>query len=271
VSLGLTDEGVRQDEMLSVKDLLTEGDLHMAQITPVAEGIYRISSYAPGPGMSYNQFLIDDEHPTLIHTGTYPLYEDVRQAVSEILDPGRLAYIIVPHFEADECGGMGRFVAAAHQAVLVCSLVGARVNLRGWDYAGPVQGVQDGDVLDLGAHRLRFLETPHVHHWDSLMVLEETTSSLFPSDLFAHPGEQPALVRENLSTQMCQWYRELGIFAAAEPVLRVVSRLEKLNPRLIHPMHGGSLPQEVWPTYVQGLRSEPFAFEGKLFGRRLPT
>src|SRR5207247_2824795 len=71
-----------------------------------------------GPGFSYNQFLIDDEHPTLIHTGTYPLYEDVRQAVSEILDPGRLAYIIVPHFEADECGGMGRFVAAAPQGVL---------------------------------------------------------------------------------------------------------------------------------------------------------
>ena len=118
---------------------------------------------------------------------------------------------------------------------------------------------------------LRFLETPHVHHWDSLMVLEETTNSLFPADLFAHPGDQPAMVQENLSKQMCQWYREIGIFAAAEPVLRVVERLEKLNPRLIHPMHGGSLPQEVWPTCVHGLRSEPFAFEGKLFGRILPT
>ena len=243
----------------------------MAQVKQVAEGIYRISSYAPTPDMSFNQFLIDDEHPTLIPTGTYPLYEDVRQAVSEILDPSRLEYIIVPHFEADECGGMGRFVAEAPHAVLVCSMVGAAVNLTQWDYAGPVRGVQDGDVLDLGGHHLRFLETPHVHHWDSLMVLEETTNSLFPADLFAHPGDQPAIVHENFSKQMCQWYREIGIFAAAEPVLRVVERLEKLNPWLIHPMHGGSLPHEVWPKYVDGLRSEPFAFEGKLFGRMLPT
>ena len=33
----------------------------------------------------------------------------------------------------------------------------------------------------------------------------------------------------------------------------------------------GSLPQEGWPTYVHGLRSEPFAFEGKVFGRMLLT
>jgi len=243
----------------------------MTQINQVAAGIYRISSYDPTADMSFNQFLIEDEHPTLIHTGTYPLYEAVRQVVSEILDPKRLAYIVVPHFEADECGGMGRFVAEAQHAMLVCSQVGATVNLTQWDYAGPVRGVQDGDVLEVGAHRLRFLETPHVHHWDSLMVLDETTNSLFPADLFAHPGDQPAVVQENLSKQMCQWYRDIGIFAAAEPVLRVVERLEKLNPRWIHPMHGGSLPQDVWPKYAHSLRSEPFAFEGKVFGRMLPT
>lgn len=243
----------------------------MAQIDHIADGIYRISSFAPTPDMSFNQFLIADEHPALIHTGMYPMYEDVRRAVAEILDPTRLEYIIVPHFEADECGGMGRFVTEAQQAVLVCSMVGALVNLTQWDYAGPVRGVQDGDVIDLGAHRLRFLETPHVHHWDSLMVVDETSNSLFPSDLFGHPGDQPAIVQENLSKQMCQWYREVGIFAAAEPVLRVVERLEKLNLRWVHPMHGGSLPQEVWPHYVNGLRSEPFAFEGKLFGRMLPS
>jgi hypothetical protein len=45
----------------------------MAQIDHVAEGIYRISSYAPTADMTFNQFLIDDEHPTLIHTGTSPV------------------------------------------------------------------------------------------------------------------------------------------------------------------------------------------------------
>jgi hypothetical protein len=66
---------------------------------------------------------------------------------------------------------------------------------------------------------------------------------------------------------MCKLYREWGIFAATEPVLRVVDRIEKLDARWIHPMHGGSLPKEAVPGYTDALRSEEFAFEGKLFGR----
>src|SRR5258707_1499950 len=104
----------------------------MAQINQVAEGIYRISSFSPTVGISFNQFLIDDEHPTLIHTGTYPLYEGGRQAVSEILDPKRLAYIVVSHFEADECGGVGRVFAEGSPVVAGCSTATAIVNIMQW-------------------------------------------------------------------------------------------------------------------------------------------
>ena len=178
--------------------------------------------------------------------------------------------MVCPHFEADECGGMGRFVAEAPEAVLACSKTGLRVNLMQWDYKGPVEGFEDGESIDLGRHKLRFVETPHVHHWDSMMVLEERTRSLFPADLYIQPGEQPAIVRENLGKEMCHWYRQSGIFAAAEPVLRVVRRIEKFEPRWIHPMHGGSLPAETLPDYTRALRSEDFIFEGKIFGRTIP-
>ena len=242
----------------------------MVRIDQVGERIYRISSFAPHKRLSFNQFLIDDERPALIHTGTHPMYDDVRSAVAQVLDPARLAYVVVPHFEADECGGMGRFVVEAPEAVLVCSAVGARINLWQWDYAGPVQGVEDGDVVELGRHRLRFLETPHVHHWDSLMAFEETTRSLFPADLFLQPDDQPPVVYENLGAEMCGWYREAGIFAAEGPVRRVVDRLEPLAPAWAHPMHGGSVPAAVLPNYTAALREEPFAFDGRLFGRPLP-
>jgi flavorubredoxin len=144
------------------------------------------------------------------------------------------------------------------------------VNLLRWDYAGPVRGVRDGEVFDLGKHKLRVLETPHVHHWDSLMLYEETTKSLFPADLFIQPGDQPAIVQEDLTEEMCQLYREIGIFAAEEPVRKVVDRIDRLDPQWIHPMHGGSLLRAVIPRYIQALRTEDFAFQGKLLGRLLP-
>ena len=93
----------------------------MAHIDEVASGIYRISTLNEETQFQFNQFLVDDERPALIHTGMFPMYEGVRKAVAEVLDPKRLAYVVCPHFEADECGGMGRFVAEAPEAVLACS------------------------------------------------------------------------------------------------------------------------------------------------------
>jgi flavorubredoxin len=243
-----------------------------AQVTEIVDGIYRICSLRAGPAapVSFNQFLINDERPALIHTGYYDSYDTVRAAVAEVLDPKRLAYVVLGHFESDECGGMDRFVADAPNSVLVASELGATVNLAHWNYKGPVKGMRDGDVLDLGHHRLRFLETPHVHHWDSMMLFDETTSSLFPADLFIQPGDQPPVVTEDLTLQMLSLYRKIGIFAHEAPVRQVVSRVQKIDPAWIHPMHGGSFRRDIAPRFYQALRAQPFAYEGMLRGRELP-
>src|SRR4029079_3313983 len=189
------------------------------RVDEVGQGIYRIGTWWPQYGITVNQFLIDDDQTALVHTGIFPSYEALSKAVAQVIDPRRLAYVVGPHFEADECGGMGRFVAEAPEAVLVCSEVGAGINLSGWDYRGPVKGVRDGDRIDLGKHRLRFLETPHVHHWDSMMALEETTGGLVPGDLLLQRGEQAPLVNETLGKEMGALYREVGIFGGRQPVL----------------------------------------------------
>jgi flavorubredoxin len=164
---------------------------------------------------------------------------------------------------------MGRFVGAAPNAELVCGEVGGMINLMHWDFGGPVRTVRDGDTIDLGRHRLRFWETPHVHHWDSMMVVEETTRSLFPADLFLQPGEQEPICREDLGAEMCELYRAAGIFGGRDPVLRVVERVERSDLAWIHPMHGGSIKPALIPAFTRALREQPFTFDGRLFGRSI--
>jgi flavorubredoxin len=243
----------------------------MARIDEITAGIYRICTTleVDGRAFQFNQFLIDDEKPALIHTGMHGMYEGVRDAVAEVVDPGKLGYVILLHFEADECGGMDRFLEGAPGSTLACSALSNDLNLSGWDYRGRVEPHCDGEVIDLGRHKLRFLETPHVHHWDSMMLFDETTKSLFPSDLFIQGGDQPPVVTENLGPEMCGLYREVGIFAHEEPVRRVVDRIEALDPDWVHGMHGGSLTREALPYFVRALREEPFAYQGKLLGRPL--
>jgi flavorubredoxin len=244
----------------------------MARIDEITDGIYRISTTLDiNGGFQFNQFLIDDERPALVHTGMHRMYEGVRDAVAEVVDPGRLGYVILLHFESDECGGMDRFLEGAPDSTLACSALSNDLNLSGWNFAGRVEAHRDGEVIDLGRHKLRFLETPHVHHWDSMMLFDETTRSLFPSDLFIQAGDQPPVVTENLGSEMCGFYREVGIFAHEEPVRRVVDRVEALDPDWVHGMHGGSLTREAFAHFVRALREEPFAYEGKVLGRELPT
>jgi flavorubredoxin len=237
------------------------------RIDQIAGGIYRIATMTEAYGITFNQFLIDDEQPTLVHTGEYGVYENVRKAIREVLDPATLANIVLLHWEGDENGGMDRFMKEAPKSELVGSVLSIQLNATGFGLAGRARGFRDGERLELGRHTLRFLETPHVHHWDSMMLFEETTGSLFPSDLYLQPGDQPPVVDENLSEEMIEVYRAVGIFAHENPVRTVVDRIEELAPTWIHAMHGGSLKGEALHDYNRALREEEFAYNGLLLGR----
>ncbi len=131
------------------------------RIDHLTGGIYRISTWVPQAGITFNQFLIEDERPALIHTGEHGFYENVREAIGQVLDPARLAYVALLHWEGDENGGMDRFLADAPDATLVGSALSIQLNARGFGVVERVRGFRDGETLRLGRHTLRFLETPH--------------------------------------------------------------------------------------------------------------
>lgn len=239
------------------------------RIDQIVGGIYRISTWQEPYGITFNQFLIDDERPTLIHTGMRNLYGAIRKAIRQLLDPAKLAHVVLLHWEGDENGGMTEFMSEAPQSELLGSLLSIQLNASGFGISERVRGVRDGETLDLGKYKLRFLETPHVHHWDSMMVVDETTRSLFPSDLFIQPADQLPVVTENLSMPMIDLYRAAGIFAHELPIRQVVDRVEKMNLAWVHPMHGGSFEQSAFPNYASALRENEFAYRGMLLGREI--
>jgi flavorubredoxin len=245
--------------------------MEATRIDHITGGIYRISTWVPQYRLTFNQFLIDDDRPALIHTGEYAFYEQVRGAVAKVLDPARLEVVALLHWEGDENGGMDRFLKEAPGATLVGSALSIALNARCFGYTERVRGFQDGETLDLGRHRLRFLETPHVHHWDSMMIVDETTKSLFPSDLFLQPGDHGPIVAENLSDAMCEVYRKVGIFAHESPVRRVVDRLDHIDLEWVHSMHGGSMRRTDATPYMNALREQEYAYRGLLLGRELPA
>ena len=183
----------------------------------IADGIFRISTYvpevAPPAGFAFNQYLVLAEQPLLFHTGHRRLFPAVRDAVARLIPPERLRWISFGHVEADECGAMNLWLATAPQAEVAHGAIGCDVSLNDLADRTP-RLLADGEVIDLGGKRVRYIDTPHTPHgWEAGLLLEETTSTLLCGDLFTQTGRTPALTDGDI----------VGPAAAAEDLFRFSS------------------------------------------------
>ena len=224
----------------------------MATITEIGQDIYRINIEVPDKPVTFSFFLIDDEAPTLVETSYRRLFDETVAAVSRIIDPATLRYVVIPHFEGDECGALNLFLEAAPQAVPVCSPVGANTSIPDFALREP-ERVDEESRLDLGSHHLRFLVTPYVHAWDSMLAYDETTGTLFSSDLFLQPGTGPAIAERDMSEEMIDYTRSIGLFPSQAHLLAALDKIEAYRPRTLA-CHHGSVKAAGVPTYLQAFR-----------------
>ncbi|HLI10564.1 MAG TPA: MBL fold metallo-hydrolase [Alphaproteobacteria bacterium] len=212
-------------------------------IDEIAEGIYRINTPVdiPGGGFSFNQYLILDEAPLLFHTGLRRLFPQVSAAVARVMPVERLRYIGLSHFEADECGALNQFLAAAPQAEPLCGGLAARISVN--DFADrPARTLEDGEALSLGKRRLRWLDTPHLPHaWECGFLSEETTATLLCGDLFTQPGKRtPPLTEGDILGPSEAFRGRLDYYAHAANTRTLLERLAATRPRTLACMHGSA-------------------------------
>lgn len=214
------------------------------KVDEIAADIYRLSTFVPEiaapAGFTINQFLVADDQPLLFHTGPRQMFPLVREAVARVLPPESLRWIMFSHLEADECGGMNEWLATAPQAQVAHGELGTMVSLQ--DMADrPPRGMADGEVLDLGTKRVRFIATPHVPHgWDAGLVYEETGGTLFTSDLFGRVGDGPALTEGDIvgpAAEAEAIFQSTSLGPSTGPTIR---KLAGLAPATLALMHGAS-------------------------------
>jgi len=105
----------------------------------------------------------------------------------------------------------------------------------------------DGEILTTGRYRFRLLETPQVPHaWDASLLLEETESVLFCSDLFLQNGDVAPLTEEDLVAPARQALLAYQAGPLRHPMLNTcltqntLQALAGLKPKLLAVMHGSS-------------------------------
>ena len=214
------------------------------RVDEIADGIYRLSTFVPSvgapAGLTFNEFLIDAEEPLLFDCGQRSLFASVAAAASRVVDPARLRWITYSHVEADECGALGEWLAAAPGAKPVHGRLGCNLWLDDTS-PRPPRMLADGETLDLGGKRVRWLDTPNVpHDITAGLLFEETTGTLFCSDLFTHGGDAPALTDGDILGPALETLKRFPFMPVTPQTAPTLRRLAALNPRTLAVMHGAS-------------------------------
>jgi flavorubredoxin len=212
-----------------------------ARIDEIAEDIYRLSVFVPeiGPpvGFTFNSFLIVDDEPLLFHAGQRRMFPLFSAAVAEIMPVERLRWISFGHIEADECGAMNLWLAAAPNAQVVHGHTACDISLNDLADRAP-RAVDDGALITSGRRRIRYIDTPHVPHaWESGVVFEEASRTLFCGDLFTQFGNVPT-TRDDIvhaATEAEDAFHSTSVGNATAPTIR---KLAALEPKTLALMHG---------------------------------
>ncbi|MBB5121025.1 beta-lactamase [Streptomyces eurocidicus] len=207
-------------------------------VTEIAPDVYRLSTYVSDADFLFNQFLIDAEEPLLFHCGLRALFPLVSDAVARVTPVAGLRWITFGHVEADECGAMNSWLAAAPRARVAHGAMGCLVSVD--DMADrPPRPLDDGEVLDLGGKRVRYLATPHVPHgWDAGLLFEETTGTLLCGDLFTRIGDAPALTETEIVGPALAAEDVFGASCLTAGTAPTMRRLAGLAPAALGLMHG---------------------------------
>jgi len=158
------------------------------RLSEIADGVHQLTTHVAEMNFSFNQYLVSADEPLLFHTGPRQMFPLVSDAVSRVVPTEQLRWIAFGHVEADECGSMNEWLGAAPQSTVVQSMTGCMVSLT--DLADrPPRPLGDGEVLDIGGHEMRWIDTPHVPHaWEAGLIYDGTTRTLFCGDLFTQTG-----------------------------------------------------------------------------------
>ena len=196
-----------------------------------------------------NIYLISGSRTVLVDSGIGFQADDINASVRTMLNGRKLDVLVLTHRHYDHVGGANAIIRDFGPSEVYIGKddaeplrKGDRASTLGAQFGGPldpmnVTDLNDGDIIDIGEHRLRVIATPG-HTAGSICLYDEITGALFTGDTVFVGG----IGRCDLPTGNAN---------------KLIDSLKKLNTLKIngfYPCHGPAVPRGGNEHVTNGLR-----------------
>ena len=200
--------------------------------------------YIVPAGMAYNSYAILDKKIAIMDSVDASFTREWLDNIQNALGARKPDYLVVQHMEPDHSANIANFLSAYPEAVVVASARAFTMmkNFFGTDYADRRIVVGEGDVLDLGEHKLSFITAPMVHWPEVIMTYDSTDKVLFSADAFGKFGALD--VEEEWACEARRYY--IGIVGKyGAQVQALLKKAAELDIQIICPLHGPVLSENL--------------------------
>lgn len=219
------------------------------------------SQYHVPQGMSYDSYVIIDDHIAIMDGMDRRCADEWMQKVERALDGRQPDYIVMHHMEPDHAGHIPQLFEKYPQLKVVCSVMASKM-LRQFNEDLPLDGrlitVKEGDTLDLGHRHLQFIAAPFVHWPEVMMSYLPEEQVLFSADGFGKFGTYDADPDDWAREARRYYFNICGKYG--QQVSKVLGKVGQLpGVKTICPLHGPVLTGEklaealrlygIWASY----------------------
>ncbi|MBR3249399.1 MAG: FprA family A-type flavoprotein [Clostridia bacterium] len=215
------------------------------------------SQYIVPNGVSYNSYIIKDEKTVIMDTVDRRATNEWIGNIEKALQEKEADYIVISHLEPDHSANIELLTTKYPKMKIILNQKAAEMmpHFFDIDLSNRFVIVKEGDVVDLGNHKLQFFMAPMVHWPEVMVTYEQTEKVLFTADGFGKFGTLDT--DEEWACEARRYYFNIcGKYGAQVQLL--LKKVANLNINTICPLHGPILKEnlsyyinkyDVWSSY----------------------
>ncbi len=194
-------------------------------------------------GMSYNSYVISDEKIAIIDSVDIHFFDEWLKNINEVLKNKKPDYLVVEHMEPDHSANIMELLKVYPDTIVVGNAQTFKMINQFFHHEVKNKlVVNNGDVLDLGKHKLNFVFAPMVHWPEVMMTFDSFENILFSADAFGKFGALD--IDEEWACEARRYY--FGIVGKyGLQVQNVLAKAKSLEINTICPLHGPILSENL--------------------------